>query len=56
MPVGEHHLLCMPRIIRPIIAVHISAANSQLTLTAPAATSTMAMTNIGMQQAIIIQP
>ncbi len=56
MPVSEYHLLCMPPIIRAIIAVHINAANSQLTLTAPAATSTMAMTSIGTQQAIIIQP
>jgi hypothetical protein len=46
----------MPRIIIAIIAVHMSATNRKPTLATPVATKTTAMTNIGMQQAIIIHP
>ena len=45
----------MPRIIIHIIAVHMIAATMKLAPATPVATRTIAITNIGMQQAIIIQ-
>src|SRR6266571_7667996 len=46
----------MPRIISAIIAAQAMAANRKPGLAVPLTTSTTAMTSIGMQQAIIIQP
>jgi hypothetical protein len=39
-----------------IIAVHATAAKMKLALATPVATSAIAITSIGMQQIIIIQP
>ena len=46
----------MPRIIRPIIAVQPTAKTKKPGRTTPLATRAMAITSIGMQQAIIIHP
>jgi hypothetical protein len=46
----------IPRCMTAIIAVQASATNMKLALTTPAATSTTAITSIGMQQAIIMRP
>jgi hypothetical protein len=48
-PRGVSSTLCMPRIIMAIIAVHISAPNSEPAPTVPVATRAMAITSIGMQ-------
>ena len=45
----------MPRIIIHIIAVHMIAAKMAPAPATPVATRTIAITSIGMQQAIIIQ-
>jgi hypothetical protein len=46
----------MPRIIKNIMAVHPTAANKRVALVTPVATRRIAMTIMGMQQTIIIQP